>query len=49
MSDLSKLIVCTPFLLGGEGVEPPTKLSKRGGGGLDKISIFIKVLLGKKG
>ena len=23
-------ILCTPFLLGG-GVEPPTKLSKRGG------------------
>ena len=31
-----------PFLLGEgeEGVEPPTKFSKREGGGLSRISIF---------
>ena len=37
------------FLLGG-GVEPPTKFSKRGGGGgLDRTSTFRGGLLGKRG
>ena len=44
VSDLSNFIVCTPTHVsaGGEGeVEPLTKFSKKKGGGLDRISIFI--------
>ena len=31
------------------GVRPPIKFSKKGGGGLDRISIFRGGLLGKRG
>ena len=34
---------------GGSGVEPSTKFSKSGVGGLDRISIFIGGLLGIRG
>ena len=39
-------IVHPPFCW---GVEPPTKFSKKRGGGLDRISIFRGGLLGKRG
>ena len=51
MNMLSKLLqnhsVYPPLSAG--GIEPPTKFSKKKGGGLDRTSTFSGNLLGKRG
>ena len=39
----------SPISAGGKGVEPPTKFSKRGGGGGDRTLILRGRLVGKGG